>query len=552
MGARVVALWFLCLIFQGCLHPVLAQVPNNSSAWKITKTEWSSQDEKNYQTFVFGMGQAIADHLCGNVTECLNSKANPYRATDPAGLAYKSDCADFPYYLRAYFAWKNGLPFAFANEMEARNVPGNANGDLRYTKFGNVVVGRRSLVSVNGQLPDAIHILNEVLPNAISSANFRTYYQDSNSDFYPVLIAPDAIHPGVTIYDPNGHIVTVYKVETDGNIYYFDAHPDNSTTAGVFGSKFMRSNPGQGAGFKNWRPLKLVGATLNAQGFYQGGKIVFAANADLADYSSEQYFGNSGGKISDENWSQGKFYSDQGVELDYFEFVRQKLATGGFRTDPIAEFKSLITQICGNLKDRVNSVDEAIQAGLDRKPHPDRLPLNIYGSEGDWEAYSTPGRDAQLKFSFADLLLQAGEFIRKWKAQDPSLSYTGANLAQDLLTTYGNEAMNCRISYVNSNHEPVSLNLEEVRQRLFKLSFDPYSCVEHRWGAVTASELQSCQDDTTKSLWYEREQRLRNQYIRQYDNRMDFNLDELLQPLPGNGVALPPDVDILGLLNSHS
>ena len=29
-------------------------------------------------------------------------------------MFFNADCADLPYMLRAYFAWKNGLPFAYS------------------------------------------------------------------------------------------------------------------------------------------------------------------------------------------------------------------------------------------------------------------------------------------------------------------------------------------------------------------------------------------------------------------------------------------------------
>ena len=94
------------------------------------------------------------------------------------------------------------------------------------------------------------------------------------------------------LYDPNGHLAVVYRVEDDGRILYIDAHPDNSLTRGTYGRKFVRSSPGMGAGFKNWRPAKLVSAAKTADGTYLGGRIVFAKNAELPDYSTEQFFGN--------------------------------------------------------------------------------------------------------------------------------------------------------------------------------------------------------------------------------------------------------------------
>ncbi len=550
MKLRILLLWLSTVLFQSCFHPVFAE--SSSFDWKITKTEWSQQDESAFQNFVSKIGSAIESRQCSTVTECLgNTAINPYRKSDPVGLSYRSDCADFPYYLRGYFAWKNGLPFVFAIEMNARPVAGNSGKDIRYTPFGNLVADRLSVASkASGQFIDARDIFNELIPNMTSSANFRTHYQDSNTDFYPVKISRDSIRVGTTLYDPNGHVVMIYKVTDDGRVAYIDAHPDNTVSMGSFGSKFVRSHPAQGAGFKNWRPVKLIGATPNQAGVYLGGRIVLAGNEELADYSKEQYLGNSSNPPSDEKWSQGAF-QHKGQELSYYEYVRQMLAIGELKTDPIREFRLLLQDVCRSLQNRVNEVDAAIQAGIDRKNHPERLPENIYGTTGDWESYSTPSRDVQLKMSFKDLMDQSANLLKRWKAKDPNLVYQGANLAQDLLNVYEKEATSCKITYRNSRAQDVTVNLEEIRMRLFKLSFDPYHCVEHRWGAITAAELSSCQEDPNKKLWYEREQRLRNQTVRLYEVKTNFSLDDLLKPLPGNGVDSPPDVNVPAYLSSQ-
>ncbi len=78
--------------------------------------------------------------------------------------------------------------------------------------------------------------------------------------------------------------------------------------------------------------------------------------------------------------------------------------------------------------------------------------------------------------------------------------------------------------------------------RLFALSFDPYQCVERRWGAASA-ELATCQDGHAKRRWYAAEQGLRNQIDRTYEARMDFSLSELEAHVPGSGVREAPDTD---------
>ena len=93
----------------------------------------------------------------------------------------------------------------------------------------------------------------------------------------------------------------------------------------------------------------------------------------------------------------------------------------------------------------------------------------------------------------------------------------------------------------------MELNLGDIGERLWDLSFDPYHCVEARWGA-RGSEMASCQDGSTKRAWYQAEQRLRNQMERTYDSRMDFSLDELQRAVSGSGVDEPAAVDLRSLL----
>ncbi|MEI9885037.1 MAG: hypothetical protein WDN08_00840 [Rhizomicrobium sp.] len=127
---------------------------------------------------------------------------------------------------------------------------------------------------------------------------------------------------------------------------------------------------------------------------------------------------------------------------------------------------------------------------------------------------------------------------------DPHLSYLGSDMVGDLIQTYERDTAACSISYTRSNGARMTLSYEEARRRLFRFSFDPYQCVERRWGASDAAELASCADGPNKQAWYAAEQNLRNQIDRTYGARMDFSLAELTTPGEGKGVAQAPDVDV--------
>jgi hypothetical protein len=231
-----------------------------------------------------------------------------------------------------------------------------------------------------------------------------------------------------------------------------------------------------------------------------------------------------------------------GRPMDYYDYVRASLGGGELRFDPLREVADMVTSNCADLGYRADAVTLALQAGLAAQPQPDRLPVNIYGTEGDWETYSTPSRDARLKTAFKALRDNAQRFLTLWRARDPRLVYAGGDLAGNMLAVYDRAAAACSIAYRRSDGSPVQLGYEEARRRLFALSFDPYHCVERRWGAA-GSELASCHDGALKRRWYDAEQGLRNQLDRTYEARMDFSLGELEARAPGSGPATPPDTD---------
>ncbi|WP_413575006.1 hypothetical protein ACLVWU_12180 [Bdellovibrio sp. HCB290] len=525
--------------------------------WRITQPAWTEQHEYQFGQFVTKLGAAVENRKCATVTECLNSSANMFYGTDPGGIRYFADCADLPYYLRAYFAWKMGLPFSHATGFVANPAgPEDFNKDIRYSTNGNSVKYRRDLLAKKNKLrmtsfPDAVDFLNSDLINSVSTAAFRMIGDAQGatySDFYPARLDRTGIRPGTVIYDPNGHVAIIYRVTEAGRVLYIDAHPDNTLTMGLYTSKFMRSIPGQGAGFKNFRPLQLVGASLDGNA-YVGGSIVAAANRDLGAYGTEQFYGNQPDPSGD--WKKGRFVF-QGQEINYFEYVQLKLTNGEPVIDPLLDMKFEVIDICSSLKDRVAAVELARREGIPLKQHPERLPVNIFGATGEWESYATPSRDARLKTSFMDILAQSQKAIQKWRARDRTIRYNGGNLAKDLFAVYSQEATLCKFSYTTSNGDTLLMNLEAARQRLFNMSFDPYHCPEMRWGARMPKELASCTDDQNKKAWFDAQRWLRNQTERRYDVRMDYTLEQLGRgPKPGVGTETAPSIDIVGYLKSQ-
>lgn len=516
----------------------MANAQSNSwRKWTIEKTTWTATDEKNYSAFIRTLGESG----CNSVDKCLRSPAN-YLATDAErqSVRWTSDCGRFPYILRAYFAWKNKLPFSYTSGVEA--IDGS--GDLRYSAKGNRATKRVSILQKSASEPiDGVNAVKTAVRDIYTAMyRFPPETDVKNNlyfDLYSIDIDREQIRPGSIVYDANGHVVVIYKVEDDGRIRYFDAHPDNSVSRGVYGQKFARATPGMGAGFKNFRPIMLVGATRASNNSLLGGQIATLKNADLPGYSTVQYYGNKLGT----SWKLGRFVLN-GTEMNYYDFVRTKLAIGELKYHPLSELSNSLDALCQDLRDRVDAVNGAIMDGIHLKPQPANLPKNIYGADGEWESFSTPSRDARLKVSFQEIRTQVEVFFKMYQEHNPRLEYYGSDLGADMRLAYSAASQKCNISYKKTNGDTQILTYDDAVDRLFKMSFDPYHCVEKRWGATDTAELNSCNDGATKRAWYAAEQNLRNQLERAYDIKMGFTLEQLRKNVPGSGTAVQVDVDL--------
>ncbi len=518
---------------------------NAGELWRITRTEWSDADESGYARFV----QTIGRSTCSTLESCLAISGNPYFS--PNDPEFTGDCADMVYVLRAYYAWKNGLPFTYQNAM--RTFDG-AREDLRYSANGNRVAGRRDAI---GQAPIKAGPFIARIGGEVSTAMFRTHPDNGDSaphdDFFPVAVNREAVRPGVLAYDIYGHVGIVYDILDDGRVLLIASHPDRSVTRTTYGPNFLRSKPDLGAGLKGWRPIRLEGARLMADGHYIGGRDRAAKNEEIPHYSMEQFLGNRPDPNGD--WRYGDFVAGD-RSVDYYDFVRRKLAGPGFRYNPVTELRNGMQTVCGAARDRKVAVERAVSAGFPKQKHPERLPPNIYGTYGPWEGYSTPSRDARLKVSFIELKRTMKEFFDLVAGGDlTSVHYEGEDLAGDLWTAYIEEKEACTYTYWRSDNSRVRLNLGHLQDRLWELSFDPFHCAERRWGA-SGPEFQTCTDDDDKARWYGAQRWLRYQAERTYDVRMDFTAAELKSPAEarpeegGLGVEAPADADLRGYLAS--
>jgi len=509
-----------------------------SGTWRITKDHWGAEDEAGFGKFVAAIGASD----CSSSQSCLRDPSNPYRKTDQHFIDIDVDCAKWPYLLRAYYAWKNGLPMSYVDGVSGEG------GDLRFTKTANRATGRHDIVDRGGGI-DAPAVIRQML-DTVFSGTYRTDASEKRgvlSDFYSPAPQPGTIRPGSLIYDVNGHVAIVYKVDEDGRIFYMDAHPDFTVTRSVYGAQFGQSPARLGGGLKNWRPFKLVGAHRDSAGHLLGGHMAFAENDQIADFSLVQYAGTE--KNPNLDIKKARFLYN-GAELGFYEYVRVAVSGGKMSFNPIYELKATMKTLCNDLNDRAQYVDLDIKDGISVKNHPGRLPDNIYGSDDkEWEEYSTPSRDARIKAAFVQFYKDLQEMIGLWVSRDSRIVYDGLFLQKDLREAYETQSTACTITYLSTDKRPVPMTFDDMMHRLFKLSFDPYHCVELRWGA-SGDERKACPDNKTKLKWYEAEQRLRNQPDRTYDLQMGFDIEELNRRVKGTGINDPPPVDIKALIDS--
>src|SRR5215468_5384340 len=143
------------------------------STWRIAKDHWSDADEQGFGNFIAALGETN----CSSAESCLRNAANPYRNTDQDFKDIDSDCAKWPYMLRAYYAWKNHLPFAYVDGTKGE-------GDQKFND-GNRTISRRDLVDRGSGLP-AVELLSQI-HNGVWTGTYRTDAAEKSvawSDFY--------------------------------------------------------------------------------------------------------------------------------------------------------------------------------------------------------------------------------------------------------------------------------------------------------------------------------------------------------------------------------
>jgi hypothetical protein len=423
---------------------------------------------------------------------------------DEKGQIIQPDCADVPYFLRAYFAFKMGLPFGYSkctrgdggqppkcpqsqwwNTVSEEPPPAPAPDGLappgQQVGFFGVLAAPvpvpvlRLPPRPQGLVPGFGYYLRTTIANAVHSGNGRTAADDDDSDYYPVPLSEDALRPGTIYADPYGHVlVLVKRVPQSGDgagvFLAVDGQPDGTVARKRFwrGNFLFAQDPALGSpGFKRFRPI--------VRG--SGGSLRRLTNAEIAkspdygDYSLDQ------SKLSVE---------------DFYDRMDDVMSPAPL--DPMRALKETITSLEEQVNTRVASVENGRKyqvGGGGEVAMPDGA--SIFETTGAWEDFATPSRDLRLLIAidvvrgFPDRVARRPE--RYAMPKDKSVD----DVKTELESTLASELAARKFSYTRTDGSQWTLALKDVidRTSALEMAYNLNDCVELRWGAAEGSEEAS-------------------------------------------------------------
>lgn len=421
---------------------------------------------------------------------------------DERNIIIRPDCADLPYFLRGYFAFKLGLPFGYAkctrggggqpprcaqwwnieNEEpppkppEAKTAAGGG-GDF----FG--VFAQPAAVALPkvpqrppGAVPGFGFYLGTTVANGVHSGSGRTAFDDNGTDYYPVPLSQETLRPGTIYADPYGHVLVLTKrvpqtADAAGLFLAVDGQPDGTVARKRFwrgNFLFAQDTALGGPGFKRFRPVVRT----------KGG-LKRLANADIAKSAAYGDF-----SLDQSNLSVEAFY-------DKMDDVMSPAPL-----DPERALLEAVTALEEQVKARVTSVENGRKyhvGGGAEVAMPDGA--SIFETTGAWEDFATPSRDLRLLIAidvvkgFPDRVARRPE--RYAMPDGKPVAEVKAGLEQRLAA----ELATRKFSYTRSDGSPWELSIKDVIERTpdLEMAYNLNDCVELRWGAKDGSdEVATC------------------------------------------------------------
>lgn len=399
------------------------------------------------------------------------------------------DCADLPYFLRTYFAWKIGLPVSFraCDRGTAARPPrcGPATIDERFTRGSASATGFTALMR---QIADTVH-----------SGSARTALDDESTDFYPVPLDRKDLWPGTIYADPYGHVLIIAKwLDQDssgaGTLMAVDAQPDNSVARKRFweGNFLFANTAGAGPGFKAFRPL------VQEDGHPRlPSNRWLAVQGPAAPYTDQQ-----------DGMNPDDFYATLSKEIN-----PRGLA-------PEQAYDAMLDALIEQIETRVGAVDNGEDYFRQHRKTIIPMPSGaaIFETIGPWEDYATPSRDMRLLIALK-VITGLPEQISRYPALFSLSGRTAEQASEDIQRRHEQRIAQRRITYTRSDGSPWDLTVADIfaRREALEMGYNPNDCVESRWGATPDSdEYASCtrhapKDQTSKMekyrSWFQKTQR---------------------------------------------
>jgi len=438
------------------------------------------------------------------------------RNEDNMATGLRPDCADFVYFLRAYFAFKMGLPFGYSNC--SRGAAGKPPKCYQWFDIEHPEVTRpppppeQEIASATpaaatppAPTPTLLNLFSRSQPadapavapatpvppkpkrpttfgeylrdvgDVVHTGAVRVAGNDDNTDFYTVPLTQQTLRPGTVYADPYGHVLMlVHRVpELNGKPGVFlavDAEPDGSITRKRFwrGNFLFVHDPALGSpGFKHFRPIVRD----------KNGPLRRLANAEIA-----------------KNPSYGDFSLDQSQMSAEDFYDRMDDVMSPEPLDPVKAMTDAIASLNEQVRTRVTSVEngrkyQEKQAGETAMPNGP----SIFETTGAWEDYSTPARDFRLLIAIDVVRGFPDRVVRRAARYAIPNGNSVADVKSQLQGVLGSELASRKISYTRSDGSQWTLSLKDVIARAadFEMAYNPNDCVELRWGAPENSEEAS-------------------------------------------------------------
>ena len=387
---------------------------------------------------------------------------------EDAHIRLQPDCADLPYLLRAYFAWKMGLPFGFRYCNRGRTGRPPTCGKLNTNLLSR---------GAEGDVKAFGHFARRKVQNAVHSASGRTHPDDNGTDYYPVPLTREALRPGTLYADPHGHMLVIARwipqtVSQYGTLLAADAQPDGTIGRRRFwrGSfLFSPETKDVGAGFKAFRPVLTDGAEVRT---LRNKELV--GKGGFAAFSRQQYSGTAD---------------------DFYDAMAGLINPRPL--DPIAMQIQLVDALFEAVNRRVVSVNNGEGFMKSRQYAPIDMPkgYSLFETTGPWEDFSTPARDMRLLISI-DTVVKFADRARRAPARYGLGAGAELDAAIKRITDARDEALAKRtFTYTRSDGTPHTLSLKDItnRAKQFEMSYNPNDCAEMRWAAPPdGPEMQTC------------------------------------------------------------